>query len=457
MKPSLLKGTRDFLPEEMLRRAYIFETIQHTFEAYGFQPIETPALERLTTLMGKYGEEGDQLLFKVLNNGDFLSKVDNETLIDRDLGAILPKISKRGLRYDLTVPLARYVAQNQNELAFPFKRFQIQPVWRADRPQKGRYQEFYQCDADVVGSESLLHEVDFVHIYSRVFRELNLPIKIKLNHRGLLTAMIKSFGLGSQFERATIAIDKWDKIGRKVVAAELLQWNANEEQIEALLDLLETGDLQTLKGQLSDDLGQKAWEELQFVFDQIEGSPAEADLVFAPELARGLNYYTGCIFEVVAEEGDMGSLGGGGRYADLTSMFGMKDMPGVGISFGAERIYDILESQSLFPDAVGRHLDILFCCFDEDSLTTARRYAEKLRAFNKRVDVYPEIVKLGKQLKYADQVGAPFVAIIGEQERRQDAVNLKHMSSGEQLLVPFSQLQKMLAEGGDLMDQFLEK
>lgn len=457
MKPSLLKGTRDFLPGEMLRREYIFEIIKKTFQSYGFQPIETPALERLSTLMGKYGEEGDQLLFKVLNNGDFLSKVSDEALKSRDLTRILSKISKRGLRYDLTVPLARYVAQNQNELAFPFKRYQIQPVWRADRPQKGRYQEFYQCDADVVGSDSLIYEVDFVHIYSRVFRQLNLPVQIKINHRGLLSALIHSAGLGSQFEAVTIAIDKWDKVGRQGVKNELLNLNADEKQATELLDVLETADLSALKPKLDTEAGKSALQELEFVFDQLAGSSAEKDLIFSPELARGLNYYTGCIFEVVALDGDMGSIGGGGRYADLTTVFGMKDMPGVGISFGAERIYDLLDSQSLFPDQVGRHLDLLFCCFDDISLQLARNYAETLREMGMRIDVYPEPVKLGKQLKYADQLGAPFVAVIGEQERNRESVNLKHMSSGEQNLVPFSKLEKDIKNGLPLSTQFSEK
>lgn len=441
----------------MLRREYIFEIIKKTFQSYGFQPIETPALERLSTLMGKYGEEGDQLLFKVLNNGDFLSKVSDEALKSRDLTRILSKISKRGLRYDLTVPLARYVAQNQNDLAFPFKRYQIQPVWRADRPQKGRYQEFYQCDADVVGSDSLMYEVDFVHIYSRVFRQLNLPVQIKINHRGLLSALIHSAGLGAQFEAVTVAIDKWDKVGRKGVKKELLSLNADEKQATELLDVLETADLSALKPKLDTEAGKSALQELEFVFDQLAGSPAEKDLIFSPELARGLNYYTGCIFEVVALDGDMGSIGGGGRYADLTTVFGMKDMPGVGISFGAERIYDLLDSQSLFPDQVGRHLDLLFCCFDDKSLQLARNYAEKLREMGMRIDIYPEPVKLGKQLKYADQLGAPFVAVIGEQERNQESVNLKHMSSGEQNLVPFSKLENDIQNGLPLSSQFSEK
>jgi histidyl-tRNA synthetase len=457
MKPSLLKGTRDFLPGEMLRREYIFEIIKKTFQSYGFQPIETPALERLSTLMGKYGEEGDQLLFKVLNNGDFLSKVSDEALKSRDLTRILSKISKRGLRYDLTVPLARYVALNQNDLAFPFKRYQIQPVWRADRPQKGRYQEFYQCDADVVGSDSLMYEVDFVHIYSRVFRQLNLPVQIKINHRGLLSALIHSAGMGAQFEAVTIAIDKWDKVGRQGVKKELLNLNADQKQATGLLDVLETADLSALKPKLDTEAGKSALQELEFVFEQLADSPAEKDLIFSPELARGLNYYTGCIFEVVALDGDMGSIGGGGRYADLTTVFGMKDMPGVGISFGAERIYDLLDSQSLFPDQVGRHLDLLFCCFDDKSLQLARKYAETLREMGMRIDVYPEPVKLGKQLKYADQLGAPFVAVIGEQERNQESVNLKHMSSGEQNLVPFSKLENDIQNGLPLSSQFSEK
>jgi len=457
MKPSLLKGTRDFLPIEMLRREYIFETIQTVFISYGFQPIETPALERLSTLMGKYGEEGDQLLFKVLNNGDFLAKVSDEDLRERNLTKILSNISKRGLRYDLTVPLARYVAQHQNDLAFPFKRYQIQPVWRADRPQKGRYQEFYQCDADVVGSDSLLYEIDFIQIYSRVFRKLHLPVQIKVNHRGLLASLIESVGLKDQFEAVTISIDKWDKIGRSGVKKELTKLTDDHAQIENLLKHLENGTLDEFDRILTTESGKQAIRELKYVFEGVSGTKAERDLIFSPGLARGLNYYTGCIFEVVATDGEFGSIGGGGRYADLTEVFGMKNTPGVGISFGAERIYDYLEKQSLFPEQVGQHIDVLFCCFDEKSHGLARKYAELLREIGQRVDVYPDWVKLGKQLKYADQIGAPYVAVIGEQERRQEAINLKQMSSGEQKLIHFQQLVSNLSKGETYNDQFSEK
>ena len=457
MKPSLLKGTRDFLPKEMLRRAYIFETIQKVFVSYGFQPIETPALERLSTLMGKYGDEGDQLLFKIINNGDFLSKVSDEELQNRDLDEIIHKISKRGLRYDLTVPLARYVAQHQNDLAFPFKRYQIQPVWRADRPQKGRYQEFYQCDADVVGSDSLLYEIDFVQIYSRVFRKLNLPVQIKANHRGLLASLIESVGLKNQFEAVTISIDKWDKIGRAGVKKELNNLTDNDAQIENLLDHLENGTLDDFERLLKTEQGKQAIRDLRYVFEGVSGTKAEHDLNFSPKLARGLNYYTGCIFEVVSTDGEFGSIGGGGRYADLTEVFGMKNMPGVGISFGAERIYDYLEKLSLFPEQVGQHIDVLFCCFDEKSHELARKYAELLREIGQRVDVYPDWVKLGKQLKYADHIGAPYVAVIGEQERQQESINLKQMSSGEQTLIRFQQLLSKLNKGETYDDQFSEK
>ncbi|NBB88994.1 MAG: histidine--tRNA ligase [Bacteroidetes bacterium] len=457
MKPSLLKGTRDFLPKEMLRRAYIFETIQKVFVSYGFQPIETPALERLSTLMGKYGDEGDQLLFKIINNGDFLSKVSDEDLQNRDLDEIIYKISKRGLRYDLTVPLARYVAQHQNDLAFPFKRYQIQPVWRADRPQKGRYQEFYQCDADVVGSDSLLYEIDFVQIYSRVFRKLNLPVQIKANHRGLLASLIESVGLKNQFEAVTISIDKWDKIGRAGVKKELNKLTDDDTQIENLLNHFENGTLDDFERLLKTEQGKQAIRDLKYVFEGVAGTEAEHDLDFSPKLARGLNYYTGCIFEVVSTDGEFGSIGGGGRYANLTEVFGMKNMPGVGISFGAERIYDYLEKLSLFPEQVGQHIDVLFCCFDEKSHQLARKYAELLREIGQRVDVYPDWVKLGKQLKYADHIGAPYVAVIGEQERQQESINLKQMSSGEQKLIRFQRLVAKLNKGESYEDQFSEK
>ncbi len=447
MKPSLLKGTRDFLPREMLQREYIFATIRKVFQAYGFQPIETPALERLSTLMGKYGEEGDQLLFKVLNNGDFLSKVDEEAWKTKDSDIVVEQIAKRGLRYDLTVPLARFVALHQNELAFPFKRYQIQAVWRADRPQKGRYQEFYQCDADVVGSDSLMYEMDFVRIYSEVFRELQLPVTIKINHRAVLSGMVAAIGASEQFESITVAIDKWDKIGIDGVRRELRKIGLSEELTEQLLSLLQTEDLKALKEALPTEESRQGVDDLMTIFDNLGDEPAGVHLEFAPELARGLNYYTGCIFEVVARDGEMGSIGGGGRYADLTEVFEMKNMPGVGISFGAERIYDYMEERELFPKNVSQQLHLLFCCFDDESLQVAMNYARQLRERGYSIDVYPEAVKLGKQLKYADQVGAPFVALIGENERKSDSVSLKDMTTGDQRVIPFVDVLAGLRKG----------
>jgi histidyl-tRNA synthetase len=447
MKPSLLKGTRDFLPREMLQREFIFDTIRKVFQTYGFQPIETPALERLSTLMGKYGEEGDQLLFKVLNNGDFLSKVDDEVWNSKDSDVVVEQIAKRGLRYDLTVPLARFVALHQNELAFPFKRYQIQPVWRADRPQKGRYQEFYQCDADVVGSDSLMYEMDFVRIYSKVFRELQLPVTIKINHRAVLSGMVAAIDASEQFESITVAIDKWDKIGSDGVRRELKKIGLSTTLVDQLLNLLQTKDLTALKEALPTEESRQGVDDLMAIFENVDNDPAGDILEFAPELARGLNYYTGCIFEVVARDGEMGSIGGGGRYADLTEVFGMKNMPGVGISFGAERIYDYMEERDLFPRSVTQKLHLLFCSFDDESLELAMDYASQLRERGYSIDVYPEAVKLGKQLKYADQVGAPFVALIGDNERNSDSITLKDMTTGDQRMIPFADVLVRLRKG----------
>ena len=374
MRPSIPKGTRDFGPGEVLKRNYIFDRIREVFVRYGYQPIETPAMEDLKTLTGKYGEEGDQLLFKVLNNGDFLSKADEEALKNRDSSALVPSISKRGLRYDLTVPFARFVAMHQNDIPFPFKRYQIQPVWRADRPQKGRYQEFYQCDVDVVGSDSLALEAELAQIYDEVFAKLGLKVVVKINNRKVLAGMAEAAGIPQHFLSMTMAIDKLDKIGMDGVKKELAGRGLTEEAIEKVTQMLAIQDLEALKGVLvKSETGKEGVEELEKVFDYLSLGDTHNDIRFDITLARGLTYYTGCIFEVAvdtAAEGQekvkMGSIGGGGRYADLTEVFGLKQNgSGVGISFGAERIYDVMEELDLFPEDKANTLRLLFVAFDE--------------------------------------------------------------------------------------------
>jgi histidyl-tRNA synthetase len=457
MKPGLPKGTRDFLPEQMVRREYIFNTIRKVFRNYGYAPIETPAMERLDTLTGKYGEEGDQLLFKVLNNGDFLRKADEQAFDNKDSQGLIPSISKRGLRYDLTVPFARFVVMNQNELSFPFKRYQIQPVWRADRPQKGRYQEFYQCDADVVGSDSLMYEAEFLHIYDSVFTQFNLPVEIRVNNRKILAGMAETIGAKDQFLEITIAIDKWDKIGAEGVKGQLEQFGLSGAQIVQLIDLLKTQDLDRLSAKMKSKTGQKGIAELSKVFAMADLDQIQNEVRFVPMLARGLNYYTGCIFEVAAKGVEMGSIGGGGRYADLTAVFGMKDMPGVGISFGAERIYDVMEELDLFPEQLSAAVELLFVVFDEQSHRKAIEYARSLRGKGVRLDVYPEPAKMKKQMKYADQRNIPYVALIGSEELEQGALTLKHMKSGEQKRVDFRAFREQLQESDYPLRQWFER
>lgn len=445
-KPSLPKGTRDFLPEQVAKRNYIFNIIESVFKNFGFLQIETPTMENLTTLTGKYGEEGDRLLFKILNNGDFLAKADSELLAAKDSSKILSQISKRGLRYDLTVPFARFVVMHQNKIQLPFKRYQIQQVWRADRPQKGRYQEFYQCDVDVVGSDSLMYEAELVQIYSQVFRKLNLKVKILVNNRKILFGLAESVGITDSFMDMTIAIDKLDKVGQEGVINEMTTRGIPEDAAKKVISLLSVDSLDVLKEHLSKSpTGIKGIEELETVFEYLNNSVNE--LKFEISLARGLNYYTGCIIEVVADkdaypELTMGSIGGGGRYDNLTEIFGLNNVSGVGVSFGAERIYDVMEELDLFPAGVQDDIRLLFVALDDDSHKYAFRKVTELRAASINCDLYPEPAKMKKQMSYANARKVPFVAIIGESERNNDSVALKNMITGEQEILPLDSLIK---------------
>ncbi len=438
MKPSIPKGTRDFLPQQVNRRNYIFDIIRSVFVKYGYQPIETPVMENLSTLTGKYGEEGDRLLFKVLNNGDFLKKADAEALEAGDSNKLIPSISKRGLRYALTVPFARFVVMYQNDLSFPFKRYQIQPVWRADRPQKGRYQEFYQCDVDVVGSNSLSYEAELVQIYDEVFGKLGVKTITRINNRKVLAGIAEVAGIPDQMVTMTVAIDKLDKIGLDGVTNELRNREIGEEAIQRITSILEIKDLNALATALADsETGMQGVEEIKTVFSYVEDYEWQNQLLFDVTLARGLNYYTGCIFEVNVDTqahpaAKMVSIGGGGRYADLTSVFGMKNTPGVGVSFGAERIYDVLEELSLFPQEDRAALKVLFIAFDEASHRYAFRCLNQARAAGINADLYPDPVKLKKQMKYANDRQVPYVVLIGDQEMESGELSFKNMQSGEQ-------------------------
>lgn len=455
VKPSIPKGTRDFGPEEVNKRNFLFNTIRRVFVRYGFQPIETPAMENLSTLTGKYGEEGDQLLFKVLNNGDFLDKADKDALASMDSSRLAPSIARRGMRYDLTVPLARFVVQHQNELVFPFKRYQIQPVWRADRPQKGRYQEFYQCDVDVLGTDSLMCEAELLEIYDQVFRELGVQVIIRLNHRKILEGVAAYCGYPGKTTDISIAIDKIDKLqdGWQGVCRELEQRGIEASAHERIREALYAPDLDTLASLFAtSEQGQQGIAELRQVLRYVTPETMCNTLRVDFMLARGLSYYTGCIFEVVVdtraagqESIQMGSIGGGGRYADLTGMFGLQNMPGVGISFGAERIYDVMEELKRFP-ANQDSSQVLFVAMDEDSHSYAFRCARSLREMGIRVEVYPEPAKMKKQLKYANARNFPYVAIVGEEERLQEKVALKKMETGEQVTVTVEELVQRLQQ-----------
>lgn len=432
-KPSIPKGTRDFGPEEVIKRNYIFDTIRSVFTKYAYQPIETPTMENLSTLTGKYGEEGDKLLFKVLNNGDFLSKANPTALAEKDSSKLVSSISKRGLRYDLTVPFARFVVMHQHEISFPFKRYQIQRVWRADRPQKGRYQEFYQCDVDVVGSDSLMYEAELTQIYDEVFAALKIPVEIKLNNRKVLAGIAEVAGIAEQFVDMTVAIDKLDKIGMDGVKNELAKREISAEAIAKIETILKISELAELKLQLAtSETGTKGVEELEQVFAYLSANDLENEVHFDVTLARGLNYYTGCIFEVKAKNVQMGSIGGGGRYDDLTGIFGLKNVSGVGVSFGAERIYDVMEELALFPATASDSLQLLFVAFDNPSHAYAYRCLGQVRKAGISADLYPEPAKLKKQMKYANDRKTPYVVLIGGNEMETGLLTLKNMASGEQ-------------------------
>ena len=439
-KPSIPKGTRDFSPAEMMRRNYIFDTIRGVFRLYGFAPLETPSMENLSTLLGKYGDEGDKLLFRVLNSGDYAAG-----LCECDLRNF-SKICEKGLRYDLTVPFARYVVQHQNEITFPFKRYQMQPVWRADRPQKGRYREFYQCDVDVIGTRSLLCEVELIEIVERVFERLGIRVALKINNRKILYGIAETIGHADKMMDITVAIDKLDKIGLDNVKAELAERGLGEEAIARLQPILELSGsnaekIATLRTLLAaSETGQKGLDEMQTVLGHVErlgiALPVELDL----SLARGLNYYTGAIFEVKALDYAIGSISGGGRYDDLTGIFGMPNVSGVGISFGADRIYDVMTGLGLFPDAVNHDTELIFTNLGPAEEAASLALLRTLRSAGVAAEIYPEAAKMKKQMEYANRRGIPQVAIVGSQELEAGVVTLKNMLTGDQRTVPFVEL-----------------
>lgn len=449
-KPAIAKGTRDFLPSEVSKRQYIFRTIEQVYKAYGYLPIETPAIELLQTLTGKYGDEGDKLLFKILNNGDFLSKADQTALSNKESNKVLPSISKRGLRYDLTVPLARYVAMHQNDIQFPFKRYAIQPVWRADRPQKGRYQEFYQCDADMVGSDSLMYESELLQILDTVYNKLGIKVIIRLNNRKILQGIAEVCGQSEQFMGITVAIDKLDKIGAQGVSDELAKLDIAEADRQKIVSLISIKNIEEIASALStSEVGMTGVAEIKEVMQYLEEYELQNKIELDFTLARGLSYYTGCIIEVVADKEFypdlvMGSISGGGRYADLTSMFGLKDMSGVGISFGAERIYDVMEECQLFPEEVTQSLDVFMVALDADCHKYAFNQVSKLRRAGIAADLYPVAAKMKKQMKYANGTGAPFVIIIGSQEMESGLLALKNMKEGTQENLSIDQIIEKL-------------
>lgn len=440
-KPGIPKGTRDFSPVEMAKRNYIFNTIREVFYLYGFQQIETPSMENLSTLMGKYGDEGDKLLFKIQNSGDYFSGLTDEELLSRNAAKLASKFCEKGLRYDLTVPFARYVVMHRDEIAFPFKRFQIQPVWRADRPQKGRYREFYQCDADVVGSNSLLNEVELVQMIDTVFRKFGIRVSIKINNRKILSGIAEIIGEADKIVDITVAIDKLDKIGLDNVNAELASKGIPQEAIDKLQPIIllsgtNEEKLETLKTVLAaSETGLKGVEESEFILKTIAGLGIQSDVELDLTLARGLNYYTGAIFEVKALDVQIGSISGGGRYDNLTGVFGMEGVSGVGISFGADRIYDVLNQLDLYPKDAVDGTQLLFVNFGEAEAAYVLPVLAKVRAAGIRAEIYPDSAKMKKQMGYANNKAIPFVAIVGENEMNEGKLTLKNMTIGEQSLV----------------------
>ncbi|NPD44096.1 MULTISPECIES: histidine--tRNA ligase [unclassified Lentimicrobium] len=451
-KPSIPKGTRDFNPNEMARRNYIFDTIRKHFKRYGFSAIETPAMENLSTLMGKYGEEGDKLLFKILNSGDFLSKVSEDQLNKRNSNKLTTKISEKGLRYDLTVPFARFVVQHRNELTFPFKRYQIQPVWRADRPQKGRYREFYQCDADMIGSTSLLNEVDLVSLIDDVFQDLKINVSIKLNNRKILSGIAEFVGEADKIIDITVAIDKLDKVGLEGVNKEMEVKGVSPKAIEQLQPIINLSGtnaekLQKLKELLaSSEIGVKGVEEMTTVLDYLEGLEVKNEVELDLTLARGLNYYTGTIFEVKALDVAIGSITGGGRYDDLTGIFGMPDVSGVGISFGADRIYDVLNELDLYPEHTEDSVQVFFVNFGSDEEKYCLPLVSKLRKNGINAELYPSSAKMKKQMKYANDKNVPFVVMIGGDEMEKNVLSVKNMETGEQCNMTMEELIKLASK-----------
>ena len=446
MKPSLAKGTRDFSAAEVQKRQYIMNVLREQFELRGYDPIETPSFENIETLTGKYGEEGDRLIFKILRSGDFTSKIDEGLWADKNPKALTSKVADKALRYDLTVPFARYVVQHQNELAFPFKRYQMQPVWRADRPQKGRFREFYQCDADVVGSDSLWQEVELIQLYDASFTKLGLSTTIKVNNRKILAGMAEVLGISDSFIAFTVAIDKLDKVGEEGVLKEMRsqalpesavttfgQWLAEGLTLERLTDLL-----------AGSSEGRLGLDEMNFVLSQAKPGLNSAELVFDFTLARGLNYYTGTIFEVAANGVSMGSIGGGGRYADLTSIFGMKNTSGVGISFGLDRIYLCLEELDLFPTMTANAAAVLFANFGEKESVIAYQWVAKLVASGVRAELYPDASKLKKQFDFADKKGIGYLALVGTNEMTASAIPVKNLVTGEQITVDFEGISALV-------------
>ena len=450
-KPSIPKGTRDFLPLEMVKRNYIFDTIKQVFRLYGFQPIETPAMENLSTLMGKYGEEGDKLLFKILNSGDFVSKVSDELLTEKNSSKLTTKISEKGLRYDLTVPFARFVVQHQNEINFPFKRYQMQPVWRADRPQKGRYREFYQCDVDVIGSNSLLNEVELVQIINDVFDRLKINTVVKINNRKILAGIAEAIGEANRMIDITVAIDKLDKIGQEKVNAELIDKGISRSAVEKLQPILELeGNTVEKLYQIEKVIGEtvigvKGIAEMRAMFGYLGNIKLQTEVELDLTLARGLNYYTGAIFEVKAKDVQIGSICGGGRYDDLTGIFGLPNVSGVGVSFGAERIYDVLVQQNAFPAESLETTKAMFVNFGKKEEAYCLPVLAMLRKNGINAEIFPESTKMKKQMNYANKKEIPFVILAGDNEIEAQKFTLKNMETGEQQLLNTEELIKILS------------
>lgn len=448
--PGIPKGTRDFSPEILAKRNYIFDTIKNIFKKFAYKQMETPSMENISTLTGKYGEEGDKLLFKILNSGNFLKKVSDKELCERNTAKMAHLVAEKGLRYDLTVPFARYVVQHQNEITFPFKRFQIQPVWRADRPQKGRYREFYQCDADIIGSNSLINELEIVQMIDEIFTKLNLKVTIKINNRKLLAGIAERIGFTDKLIELTVAIDKLDKIGHEKVYEELRKSGFSEDAINLLEPILNVGgsfddQMQCIEKFLGEtESGVSGIDEIQKLFAYIDLFKFNNNIRLDLTLARGLNYYTGAIFEVVSDEVQIGSICGGGRYDDLTGVFGLKDVSGVGISFGADRIYDVLENLKRFPEEVKTNVKLMFVNFGAKEEKYCLQVLNKLRIKGISSEIYPDAVKMKKQMKYADNNNIPYVALAGENEIKENKFNLKNMLTGNQQLLTADEIIKLL-------------